>query len=162
MTDEERKILDEQADEVMKDFYDFDEALPDPGDGGGQPLLPAGNYHFQVVKMLRGRQEKGKCAGAKSVELTIKVSDEEQNSATWKELLILHRNTIFKVRQFFLSIGQEVVEGKPFQPDWNAVQGVTGEAEVEINEYVSTKDNQTHQNNRVKRWLEPSENFETF
>ena len=76
MTDEERKILDEQADEVMKEFYDFDEALPDPGDGGGQPLLPAGNYHFQVVKMLRGRQEKGKCAGAKSVELTIKVSDE--------------------------------------------------------------------------------------
>lgn len=163
MTDEELKERNAVADEVMadnnRDMFDYDDALPDTGDGQGQPLLPAGNYQFKVLKMLRSRMEKGKCAGAKSVELTIKVSGTDQ--AVWKETLILHRNTVFKVRQFFKAIGQQVEDGQPFRPDWSQVQGATGEVEVEVNEFTGN-DGKLHQNNRVKRWLPPAEDFESF
>ena len=157
MTDEELKARNAVADEVMadnRDMFDYDDALPDTGDD--QPLLPEGNYQFKVLKMLRGRMKKGNCAGAKSIELTIKVLE-----ATWKETLILHRNTVFKVRQFFKAIGQQVEDGQPFRPDWSQVQGATGEAEIEVNEFTGN-DGKLHQNNRVKRWLPPAEDFESF
>ena len=163
MTDEELKERNAVADEVMadanKELYDYDDALPDTGDGQGQPLLPAGIYQFKVLKMLRSRMEKGKCAGAKSVELTIKIPGTDQ--AVLKETLILHRNTVFKVRQFFRAIGQQVEDGQPFRPDWSQVQGATGEVEVEVNEFTGN-DGKLHQNNRVKRWLPPAEDFESF
>lgn len=164
MTDEERKILDEQADEVMadnRDMFDYDDALPDTDDNEFT-LLPAGNYHYKVIKQLRGRMDHGKCQGAKMVTVTIKVSDDKGNEATLNELLILHKNIVHKVRQFFRSIGQPVEEGKPFTPDWSAVQGASGECEVEINEFTSQKTGKQLQNNRVKRWLPPAKDFESF
>ena len=168
MTDEERKEMYRQSDEVTaeaaakeKETYDFDDALPDTGDGEFT-LLPAGNYHFKVIKQLRGWMDHGKCQGAKTVTLTVKVFDDEGNAKTWDELLILHKNIIHKVRQFFRSIGQPVEEGKPFRPDWSQVPGASGECEIEVNEFTSSKTGKQLQNNRVKRWLAPSEDFESF
>jgi len=161
MTEQELKERDAVADEVSKEMYDYDDALPDTGDNEFS-LLPAGNYHYKVIKQIRGRMDHGKCQGAKTVTVTIKVSDDEGNEATWNELLILHKNIIHKVRQFFRSIGQPVEEGKPFTPDWAAVLGASGECEVEINEFTSQKSGKQLQNNRVKRWLEPAADFESF
>ena len=165
MTDEELKERNAVADEVMadnnRDMFDYDDALPDTGDGEFT-LLPAGNYHFKVLKQLRGRMDHGKCKGAKTVTVTIRVSNDEGDAKTWDEMLILHMNIIHKVRQFFRSIGQQVEEGKPFTPDWAAVQGATGECEVEVNEFTSKNTGKQLQNNRVKRWLPPAEDFESF
>ena len=62
----------------------------------------------------------------------------------------------WKLTQFFASIGQPVVTGQVFNPNWNAVVGASGKAEITQHNYTNQNgDNRT--NNQVGRYLKPDD-----
>lgn len=122
-------------------------------------LLEAGKYPFTVTDMERkiydGNSDKIP-NGAPYAEISMKVDGGEQGTTTIKERLYLMKKFTWKLTQFFESIGQAPVVGQPFNPNWNAVVGATGMAEIEVNQYVSN--GQERKNNRAKAFLKPEAN----
>ena len=122
-------------------------------------LLDAGEYEFKVVKMERGQYQPSEKSSIRDVspqaELHIKIFGGEQGNTTVIERLILHTKTEFKISEFFIAIGQKQ-PGQPLTPNWNYVVGATGRCEIEVNEYTKKDGNQS-KNNRITRFLEPSQ-----
>ncbi|MFZ2667631.1 MAG: hypothetical protein WAX40_04850, partial [Lactococcus raffinolactis] len=61
----------------------------------------------------------------------------------------------WRISQFFISIGQKK-KGEPLRPNWQAVLGAKGTAELEINNYTD-RDGNPGKNNRVKTFNEPTQ-----
>lgn len=122
-------------------------------------LLKPGKYPFTVTDMERkiydGNSDKIP-NGAPYAEISMKVDGGEQGTTTVKERLYLMKKFTWKLTQFFESIGQAPVIGQPFNPNWNAVVGSKGTAEVEINTFMSN--GEERQNNRVKNFIKPEAN----
>lgn len=122
-------------------------------------LLDAGEYEFKVEKMERGQYQPSEKSSIRDVspqaELHIKIFGGEQGNTTVIERLILHTKTEFKISEFFIAIGQKQ-PGQPLTPNWNYVVGATGRCEIEVNEYTKKDGNQS-KNNRITRFLEPSQ-----
>ncbi len=71
-----------------------------------------------------------------------------------KERLYLLKRMQWKLTEFFTAIGQNPVIGQTFMPNWNAVIGSFGYAELEVNHYQDNNGND-RSNNRVKKFLKP-------
>ncbi len=121
--------------------------------------LPEGTYPFEVTGMERkvydGNSDKIP-NGAPYAEVSVKLTAPDGQSSTVRERLYLLKKFQWKLTQFFKSIGEQVVVGQPFKPNWNAVVGGKGQATVTVNHY--TKDGEERTNNRIKEYLEPSKN----
>lgn len=112
--------------------------------------VPPGTYTFEVVKLERqmhnGSAKMGPCPVAK---VEVKLVDAPREAHVF-ERFFLHKKTMWKVVQFFTSVGLfSGRKGDTFKPDWNAIFGLCGRAEVGTREYKGKVYNE------VSKWLEP-------
>lgn len=121
-------------------------------------LLDEGVYNFTVTKMEKKVYSGNSTKipnGCPYAELTIQVPSQKGN-ANLTERLYLLKSMQWKLTQFFAAIGQPVVVGQVFNPNWNTVIGSTGKAEVVQHNYTNQNgDNRT--NNQVNRYLKPDD-----
>jgi hypothetical protein len=112
-----------------KEEFGWSDALPPPQE---RQMLPVGDAEFEVLKMERARKEMGKLGmvNVAILNLMVKSLEDESITSNVECLLPLSSKVVFKIYQFFASIGQydhgDVENGKPFAPDWTKVVGSTG------------------------------------
>lgn len=78
-----------------------------------------------------------------------------KGKTTVKERLYLLKRMQWKLTEFFAAIGQNPTIGQAFMPNWNAVIGSFGYAELEINRYKDNSGND-RSNNQIKKFLNPN------
>lgn len=134
---------------------DYEDAIPDTPPPEYKPL-PEGTYHFKVTDMTRSvwPDSAKKLHGAKRVELTLRFWNDNGDEGEGDGILTLHPQTNYKVRQFFRSIGCNVVSGQPFVPEWNKVRGAEGLCKVKTRTWK--RDDKEYFANSCDEWLEPS------
>jgi hypothetical protein len=118
-------------------------------------LLPPGEYTFIVENMERKEMTTQKLGTVRVADLSLKFSDETYESYGHINLM-LHPKTLWKIREFFKSIGEKVESGKPFAPRWNAVIGSTGKCMVKNGSFVG-RDGHKYSTNEVEKFLEPTD-----
>lgn len=116
--------------EEHNDGFDWNSELPPPKEF---EILPEGDAEFEVLKLERARKEMGKLGTVNVAIVTLMVKslvDPKADSKTITSNLPLSPKTVFKLYQFFASIGQynhgDVENGKPFTPNWAKVAGKGG------------------------------------
>lgn len=117
-------------------------------------ILPAGVYPFQITNMERkiyDGQSEHIPNGTKFVEITLKIAS-EKGDVSVKDSIFMLKKWQWKLTQFFSGIGQNVVIGQPFQPNWQTVVGSFGTVEIEVNKYKNREGNE-RENNRVKKYV---------
>ena len=129
-------------------------------------LFDAGNYPFTVVEFERSTYQPNPNYQAKvptgtnmailSLEF---INTSTGEKSTVKEKLYLYGKGEWRISQFFISIGQKK-KGEPLRPNWQAVLGAKGTAELEINNYTD-RDGNPGKNNRVKTFNEPTQQAAT-
>lgn len=121
-------------------------------------LLDEGVYNFTVTKMEKKVYSSNSTKipnGCPYAELNVQVQS-QKGTANIRERLYLLKSMQWKLTQFFASIGQPVVTGQVFNPNWNAVVGASGKAEITQHNYTNQNgDNRT--NNQVGRYLKPDD-----
>lgn len=127
--------------------YDFDQELDAPA-----PLtvFPEGLCSFAVTKMEKRREEVknkgvsvGTCNIARVILAATHVTTEETTTLDYD--LVLESSRMFRVWEFFTSIGQRKhgdAQAK-FAPNWNKVEGATGLLLTKHNEGKKAKDDGT-------------------
>jgi len=120
-------------------------------------LISPGNYPFTVKEMERKIYDgNGKIPnGTPYAEVKCEVTGPE-GTTTISERLYLLKRMQWKLTQFFQSIGQGVVIGQPFQPNWSTVVGSTGVAEITVREF-NGNDGEKKKSNNIKNFLKPGE-----
>lgn len=78
-----------------------------------------------------------------------------KGKTTVKERLYLLKRMQWKLTEFFAAIGQNPTIGQAFMPNWNAVVGSSGYAELEVNHYKDNSGND-RSNNRPNKFLKPN------
>ncbi len=78
-----------------------------------------------------------------------------KGKTTVKERLYLLKRMQWKLTEFFAAIGQNPTIGQAFMPNWNAVIGSSGYAELEVNHYKDNNGND-RSNNRPNKFLKPN------
>lgn len=121
-------------------------------------LLDEGVYNFTVTKMEKkiydGNSSKIK-NGCPYAELNLQI-ESPKGTANVRERLYLMKSMQWKLTQFFMGIGQQVVVGQPFNPNWETVIGSKGKAEITQHSYTNQNgDNRT--NNQVAHYLKPTD-----
>ena len=120
-------------------------------------LLDEGVYNFKITNMERkfySGQSKKIANGTPFAEVTYSI-DTDRGTATVKDNLFLLKSWQWKLTAFFKSIGQKVVDGQPFQPNWNVV-GATGKAEIGQHEYTN-RNGDNRKSNQISRYLTPDD-----
>lgn len=116
--------------------------------------LPEGTYEFEVRTMQRGRfPGSDKMCACNTAELTLVIVDNDGKEHQIFESLKLNSKMEWLLSQFFLCIGQKK-KGEALRPNWNAVPGSRGMAEITVNEYKD-KNGNLKKNNRVSKYLAP-------
>ena len=121
-------------------------------------LLDEGVYNFTVTKMEKKVYSGNSTKipnGCPYAELNVQVQS-QKGTANIRERLYLLKSMQWKLTHFFASIGQPVVTGQVFNPNWNAVVSASGKAEITQHNYTNQNgDNRT--NNQVSRYLKPDD-----
>ncbi len=120
-------------------------------------VLPEGDYQFRVTNITQARHEgSAKIPPCKKIiaEFTLISPDGQEGSA--KENFLLHSNMVWKLSQFFVSVGMMQKNQKGFQMKWMETIGKTGMCRVSVNKYTGT-DGQEHQNNRIEKFYPAEE-----
>ena len=118
-------------------------------------VLEPGEYTFEVTSMERKQWDRGKLAPAKYAEIRLRFADGDVRGSG-KENLTLHPRTLWRVREFFKSIGEKVEDGKPFAPNWANVIGATGRCTVKNGSFTG-RDGEVKKTNEVGKFLPPTE-----
>lgn len=125
-------------------------------------LFDAGTYPFTVVNFERSTYQpkpnyQAKVpTGTNMAILSLEfINASTGEKSTVKENLYLYGKGEWRISQFFISIGQKK-KGEPLRPNWQAVLGAKGIAELEINNYTD-RDGNPGKNNRVKTFNEPTQ-----
>ena len=134
-----------QAEEEAKPLtggYDWDGEVDTTNAGGGFKLLPEGPATFFVLELKRTRKAFGKFGTINVAELTLVCNSKADDSqADINVQLGLHHDLDWKITQFFTAIGQrQHGQAERFVPDWNAVEGSTGECVVKQRKYKKKSD----------------------
>lgn len=115
-------------------------------------LLPDGKYPFTVKNFDRQRWDgSAKIPACKMAVLHMSVDGGSLGIANVDERMYLHSSMMWKLSEFFTSIGM-LQEGGRVKMDWNAVPGATGVVEIEVNKYKD-KNGNDKTNNKVKKFL---------
>ena len=125
-------------------------------------LFEEGSYPFKVTNFERsvyqpkpGYQNKVP-AGCNMAILTLEFSNPATGDTnTLSERLFLYEGGEGRISQFFISIGQKK-KGEPVRPNWQAVLGSTGQADLKVENYTD-KDGNSGKSNKVKKFLEPTQ-----
>ena len=126
-------------------------------DGSEFPLLPEGDYPFEVTGFERGSfPGSEKMCACNKATLTLKI-DSEQGTANIFDDLILHKRMEWKLSQFFRAIGQKK-KGERVTMNWNAVIGSRGRAHIVVNKYTD-RNGQERENNKVGKYLDYDESL---
>lgn len=134
---------------------DWDDVLEN--DGSEFPVLPEGDYAFEVTGFERGSfPGSEKMCACNKATLTLKV-ESEHGTANIFDDLILHKRMEWKLSQFFRAIGQKK-KGECVTMNWNAVIGARGRARFVVNKYTD-RNGQDRENNKVGKYLEYDESF---
>jgi hypothetical protein len=143
--------------EEHNDGFDWNAELPPPKEF---ELMPEGDAEFEVLKLERTRKEMGKLGTVNVAIVTLMVKslvDPKADSKTIEDKLSLHPKTVFKLYQFFASIGQynhgAVENGKPFTPNWAKIVGKGGYCVLEHNKWIG-RDKKEHVNEQVSAYLD--------
>lgn len=126
---------------------DWDSPIPENADGSFAVLDP-GEYWFRVVDLDQVYSEK---TSAPMAKIRIEVRDQDGQRGTCYENLVLSDKAIWKVAQFFNSVGERK-PGEAYKPRWNAIVGLFGRAKLKIE-----KDNKGIDRNKVDAFVERSE-----
>jgi hypothetical protein len=118
-------------------------------------LLTPGEYTFAVTGMERKEMTTQKLGTVRVAEIQMKIYD-DVNTGYGKVNLILHPKTLWKIREFFTAIGENVEKGKPFAPRWNAVVGAAGRCMVKNGSFVG-RDGKKYETNEVEKFIDPNE-----
>lgn len=122
-------------------------------------LLDEGVYRFKVSnmekKVYQGNSSKIP-NGCPFAFVTLEVQS-PKGLATVTDRLYLLKSMQWKLTEFFAGIGQQVVNGQPFNPNWNAVVGATGKAAIGQHPYVN-RNGEDRKSNQVERYLKPTDN----
>lgn len=119
-------------------------------------LLPAGEYPFTVTGFDRQNFDgSDKVPPCKMAVLHLAVDGGEQGVANVDERLFLHTTMMWKLSEFFTTIGQLQKDGS-VRMNWNAVPGSTGRVKLSVNQYKS-KNGEDRTNNRVEHFLPPEQ-----
>ena len=137
----------------------WDDALPDIPQEEFTLLAP-GQYEFVVTNMERKEMTTPKLGTVRVAEVQLRFSD-GQLEGTGKVNLMLHPKTLWKVREFFASIGDAVEKGRPFVPKWNNVIGRSGKCLVKNGAFTG-RNGEKYQTNEVDKFLEPDEEEPAF
>ena len=114
-------------------------------------LLEPGEYSFKVTSFVKRRWDSGKLAGANYAEIGLDFDNGTLRSSG-RENLTLHPKMLWKVREFFKAIGENVEDGKPFVPNWNAVLGSTGRCKVRQRSFKG-REGEIVKTNEVEKFL---------
>lgn len=134
--------------------FDWDDQIQN--DGPEFTLLPAGEYPFTVLKFERGRFDgSAKLPPCKMAILTLKIDGGSAGETIVTHRLFLHSKCEGLLCSFFTAIGQRK-HGEALRMNWNAVNGATGRAKIEIHEWTKN-DGTTGQANQVKSFIDPPE-----
>lgn len=126
-------------------------------DGSEFPVLPEGDYAFEVTGFERGSfPGSEKMCACNKATLTLKVESEEGSTNIFDDL-ILHKRMEWKLSQFFRAIGQKK-KGERVTMNWNAVIGARGRAHFVVNKYTD-RNGQERENNKVGKYLEYDESL---
>lgn len=121
-------------------------------------LLDEGVYNFTISKMEKKVYDGNSAKipnGCPYAELTIQV-ESSKGTANVRERLYLMKSMQWKLTQFFTGIGQPVVTGQVFNPNWETVVGSKGKAEITQHHYTNQNgDDRT--NNQIARYLKPQD-----
>lgn len=139
----------------MNQSFNFEDELPDIPQSEYTILTP-GEYEFTVMDIERKEIDSKKLGGiVKVADVQLRFSDGQQEGMGHCNLMF-HSKTVWKVREFFASIGQTVERGQPFKPNWNII-GQTGRCLVKSGSYVSRQDGKTYKTNEVEKFLAADE-----
>ena len=117
-------------------------------------LLPAGEYPFTVTGFDRQNYDGSeKIPACKMAVLHLAVDGGGQGVANVDERLYLHTSAMWKLSEFFVSIGQLQKDGA-VRMNWNAVPGAVCTVKLSVNKY-SNKKGEERTNNRVEHFLPP-------
>ncbi len=122
-------------------------------------LLPAGEYPFTVTGFDRQNFDGSeKIPACKMAVLHLAVNGGDKGMANVDERIYLHTSVMWKLSEFFVSIGQLQKDGSAHM-NWNAVPGAAGTVKLSVNKYTNRK-GEERTNNRVEHFL-PPENGQT-
>lgn len=128
-------------------------------DGSEFPVLPEGDYTFEVTGFERGSfPGSEKMCACNKATLTLKIESEHGTANVFDDL-ILHKRMEWKLSQFFRAIGQKK-KGERVTMNWNAVIGSRGRAHILVNKYTD-RNGQERENNKVGKYLEYDESLMT-
>ncbi len=120
-------------------------------------LLPEGVYAFTVTGFERARHNgSAKLDPCPKAMLTIEIDGGALGRTTVTHNLFIHRKCEGLLCDFFTSIGARK-RGEPLRMPWQSVIGARGRCEVYVDKWVSDRDGQNHESNRIRRFLEPNE-----
>jgi hypothetical protein len=120
-------------------------------DGNSFEVLPAGRYRFEVLKLERATSQGKSTAGAPMARLEIKLLDPATGKIGMaRETLVLHKNTEWKLCEFFRAIGHRK-HGEAIKPRWNEVVGASGECTVGV-ETFTKQDGSSGESNKVSKF----------
>jgi len=132
--------------------YELDWDSEIENDAPDYPILPEGDYNFEVISFERGRhggsEKLPPCAKA---TLSIKVSGPEGETYV-RHNLFLHSSVEWRLCEFFTAIGQRK-HGEKVHMNWNAVPGSKGRCKLKIRKYTN-KNGDESTINEIKKFYE--------
>lgn len=145
--------------ENLNNSFGFEDELPDiPQDE--YTILTPGEYEFTVMNIEYKELESRKlnCI-VKTADVQLRFSDGQQEGMGHCNLMF-HSKTVWKIREFFASIGQAVEKGQPFRPNWNII-GQTGRCLIKNGSFKS-REGDVKRTNEVEKFLEPDDEEPAF
>ena len=100
-------------------------------------VLEPGNYDFSVVNFTRKTSRNGNLMA----EVVLRIND-----CDIKDYLTLTEKSMYKIRNFFKSLGMQ-------KTSWNQITGKVGSAEI-ITENYTDKNGKSRQTNKVNKYIE--------
>ena len=144
----EQKNLQADAATYADDLLDWDDEIQE--ESRDYPILPEGEYLFEVEKMERGTfLGSKKLPPYKEVKLTLRVETPD-GPVRLRESFRLLRRFLFLIYPFFVSIGV-IEDGEKGRMDWNRVPGARGRLHSKPGQFTG-EDGQTRDKNEVT-WL---------
>lgn len=116
-------------------------------------LLEEGDCDFEITVFERGRSKgSDKIPPCNMAILTIRLTDDKQNSTTVTDYLVLHSSMEWKLCQFFCAIGQRK-HGETLRMNWNKVIGSKGRCKVKVDKYINDK-GEERKSNKIDKYYE--------
>lgn len=123
-------------------------------------VLPEGEVSFRVVSLTRKQwgEQVRVVGGRPYAEVGLSLIDANGDEGYAKVNLTLMPRFAWRIREFGVSIGDQVLNGQPYQINWGALVGREGRCRIKVREWQDKEGNK-RQGNDVVSFLEPRNLF---